>query len=166
MSSFSKGFSGLTDAQAELIEHWHRCRLDAGLPQRARLDPGAIRKHLSYVSMVEVEADGRTRFRLAGSELRRLFGREMRGRYLSELDETSFETWSLGLARALELRQPVGGAISRERDSHAWLRLPLRSDDGGVLVLCHDALIANTKLKPVFDSQSNRIASLERGIAA
>lgn len=162
MVSLSKGFMGLTSAQTELVQHWKNCSENNNLPSRACLDPGAIKAHLSEISMIEVSDSGRAQFRLAGSGLRTLFGQEMRGRLLSELNRTTFEMWSLGLARAFDMQQPIGGLIEREADTHAWLRLPLRSERSSALVLCHDTLIPNARLR----DQSYRSSSISNDIAA
>lgn len=166
MVSLSTDYSGLTEAQTELIQHWHACCRNGALPAREFLDPGAIRAHLSCISIVEVARDGRTKFRLAGTSLRQIFGREMRGRYLAELDQTTCDMWSLGLARALDVRQPVGGLIGRSEDSHAWLRLPLYSDRDGAQVLCHDTLIPNERLTSRFSGQFHRTTLGGRNLAA
>ncbi|MEM9055544.1 MAG: PAS domain-containing protein [Pseudomonadota bacterium] len=146
MISMSTGYNGLTEAQSTLIQHWHACCPKSRLPKREALDPGAIRSQLASLSMVEVTPAGTVRFRLAGSSLRQIFGREMRGRQLRELDPNIADMWSLGLSSALERRQPVGGIIHRETDCHAWLRLPLEATEGGALVLCHDALLPKERL--------------------
>ena len=166
MVSLSTDFSGITAAQTKLIKHWHACCQSGALPSRECLDPGAIRAHLSCISIVEMASDGRTKFRLAGTSLRNIFGREMRGRYLSELDQTGFEMWSLGLARALDVQQPIGGLIERKEDSHAWLRLPLHSNRFGALVMCHDTLIPNARLASSYNNQSHRTTLNGRNLAA
>lgn len=166
MASLSSGFGGLTAAQSDLVQHWQAVRRAGELPTRECLDPGEIKSHLSSISIVTLADGGRSRFRLAGSNLRQLFGREMRGRLLSELDRTTFEMWSLGLSRALEMGQPTGGLIQREEDSHAWLRLPLRSNKSEAMVLCHDALIPNARLKFGYDGQSPKITLSGRNLAA
>lgn len=162
MVTLSNSFAGLTQAQAELVQHWQVCRQNGVLPSRTCLDPGAIKAHLSAISMIEMTESGRAKFRLAGSSLRQLFGQEMRGRLLSDLDQTSFEMWSLGLARALDVAEPIGGMIERETDTHAWLRLPLRSNQSGALILCHDALIPNARLRV----QSNKKVNIDAHLAA
>ena len=141
MSFMSTGFSGLTPAQSDLVQHWQSCRNGIGVPTREALNPGAIRVHLSAISMVEVDRSGDVLFRLAGSGLRQLFGREMRGRRLYELPSDLTDMWSLGLSAALERQEPVGGLIEREDDTHSWLRLPLQPTVNGALVLCHDAIL-------------------------
>ena len=155
MVSLSTEFGGFTRSQAELIQHWESCRHGLCLPQREDLDPGAIRAHLASISMVEVEAQGQVRFRLAGSGLREILGREMRGRCVSELDQTASEIWSLGLSGALEQMRPVGGLIERDTDCHAWLRLPLHSPRSHALILCHDTLVPKERIRQDFSDQSH-----------
>lgn len=166
MVSMSTGFAGLTTAQADLVKHWQCCSPGGVLPSRECLDPGAIKAHLSEISMIEVTETGRARFRLAGSGLRQIFGCEMRGRLLSDLAQTTFETWSLGLSRALDIGQPIGGLIDQGNNSHAWLRLPLQSERAGAIVLCHDALIPNVRLKTLSHTQSHKYVNIGRNIAA
>lgn len=150
----STGFHGSTEAQSTLIQHWMSCCSTGVLPMRSELDPGTIRAQLSAISIIELSSEGSARFRLAGSKLRQLFGREMRGRYLEELDPTTYDMWSLGLARVLEEVRPVGGQIRREHETHTWLRLPLRSEKQGALILCHDELIPNQRLVNQYPDKS------------
>jgi hypothetical protein len=166
MVSLSTGFSGLTRAQQELVAHWESCRDGQRLPDRDSLDPGAIRAHLSAISIVELEAQGQVRFRLAGSGLRDILGREMRGRLVSELGQTESEMWALGLSSALDQMRPVGGLIARDSDCHAWLRLPLRSSRGSTLLLCHDALVPKTRAGRDQNDVSNRQGYTQRTLAA
>ncbi|MEL7054959.1 MAG: PAS domain-containing protein [Pseudomonadota bacterium] len=166
MVSMSTRFAGLTKAQAELVKHWRDCSRHNDMPSRECLDPGAIKMHLSEISMVEMSDRGEARFRLAGSGLRQLFGREMRGRLLSDLNQTTFEMWTLGLSRALDMGQPIGGLIDQGGTSHAWLRLPLRSEGLDAVVLCHDALIPNARLNAHSHSQSHKSVNIDRSIAA
>ena len=147
MVSLSTEFAGFTPSQAELLQHWESRRRGLCLPCREDLDPGAIRAHLAAISIVEVEPQGRVRFRLAGSALRDILGREMRGRCVDELDQTISDMWSLGLASALDQLRPVGGLIERDTDCHAWLRLPLHSAAGPALILCHDTLVPRDRMR-------------------
>lgn len=166
MVSKTTGFAGLTHAQSELIEHWRETSEHGVLPARTRLDPGAIKAHLSAISIIEVSNHGRATFRLAGSGLRRIFGKEMRGRAVSDLDQTMYEMWSLGLERALDMQQPIGGMIAGAETSHAWLRLPLRSEHRGAMLLCHDALIPNARLRSQYNTQSNTVLNKNQNLAA
>ena len=166
MVSLSTGFSGLTSAQLDLVKHWRHCCGQRHLPMRNQLDPGAIRAHLSGISLVEMGSDGLARFRLVGSGVRQIFGREMRGLFLSELEETECEVWSRGLSRALEMQQPIGGLIEGDGESHAWLRLPFQCERLGSVILCHDALIPNIRLRLDPIRQSHKSPSALRNLAA
>jgi len=166
MISVSTQFDGFTESQSELVAHWDSCRRGAALPYRESLDPGAIRAHLASISIVEIEPQGQVRFRLAGSGLRDILGREMRGRLISDLDKTVSEMWSLGLASALDRMRPVGGLIERERDCHAWLRLPLASPGNHALLLCHDTLIPKIRLGKDRAGESHNLLTKQSNLAA
>ena len=155
MGYMSTDFPGLTLAQSKLIHHWRACCYNGQLPIREHLDPGEIRAHLAEVSIIELGRDEEARFRLTGSGLRKVFGRDMRGRTLDELDQSAFEMVTLGLRRACDEQRPVGGLIERALKSHAWLRLPLRRIGNIVQVLCHDELIPNARLRGECDSEFN-----------
>ena len=166
MVSLSTGFQGITASQSELVRHWYECRNGQALPEREGLDPGAIRAHLASISIVEMEPEGQVRFRLAGSGLRKILGREMRGRLVSELGKDLSEMWSLGLSTALENLRPVGGLIERELDAHAWLRLPLYSARTGTLILCHDTLVSRTQVRDRDARQSHKTPPASHTLAA
>ncbi len=166
MNYESTGFQGLTDAQSDLISYWRDSHIVGVPPAREALDPGAIRAHLSSISIVEIGRDGQARFRLAGSKLRQVFGCDMRGRSLTELEPGAFEMWSLGLSHVLEQQRPVGGLIERGFDTHAWLRLPLQGGPSGALILCHDSLIPNARFNHEPSGQSHRRKVFLNNIAA
>lgn len=149
----SNVFSGVTEAQSELVAHWKSKSAGRALPRREDIDPGALRSHLAAISIIEMNATGDIRFRLAGSGLRSILGREMRGRSVHDLEPNVCDMWSLGLSSAIDRGQPVGGLICREKDEHAWLRLPLMSETGGALILCHDALLP--KKRALISTQNN-----------
>lgn len=166
MGYMSTDFPGFTPAQSDLLNHWRAQHQQGVPPTREQLDPGAIRAHLSEVSIVEVSTRGHARFRLVGSGLRKVFGCDMRGKYLAELGRETYEVWSLGLASALGHERPAGGLIERDDETHAWLRLPLRKNATGALVLCHDSLIPNARLRTEYDSEYNTSAIPPHNLAA
>ena len=166
MTEESTGFPGLSEAQSELLQHWRDGHVDGALPMREHLDPGAIRAQLSRISMIEICDHGRTRFRLVGSDLRRVFGKDMRGRRLSDLDQESYEMWSLGLASVLDRQRPIGGLIERETDCHIWLRLPLRDRENQILVLCHDDIVPNSRRISKSDTECSISQTYLNNIAA
>ena len=166
MVSLSTEFAGFTPSQIDLLKHWESCRHGLCLPRREDLDPGAIRAHLASIPIVEVEAQGQVRFRLAGSGLRDILGREMRGRCVDELGKTVSEMWSLGLSSALDQLRPVGGLIERDMDCHAWLRLPLHSSRSRALVLCHDTLVPKERMRQDRRGESHSVQPHRHTLAA
>lgn len=61
-----------------LFAYWDRVRGDRSAPERSQIEPGAIRHILADMFVLELGA-GRPTFRLAGTRLCLLFGRELRG---------------------------------------------------------------------------------------
>ncbi|MBK8196834.1 MAG: PAS domain-containing protein [Acidobacteria bacterium] len=139
-------FSGVTEAQRLLIDHWHACRGVAGHVPRDAIDPGTVRSTLACLSIVEINETGEGRFRIAGSRLRDIFGLDVRGRPVAEIAGAHGEGYALGLLAAIERGVPVGGVMETGGRLHAWLRLPLADDYGNLTqVLCHDELVANRR---------------------
>lgn len=139
-------FSGVTEAQSELIAFWARLSEDGplGCPRREDFNPCALRAHLANISLLDVSNGNEAVFRLAGSRLRDLLGSEMRGRPVSELPGDLADIWALGLESVVERRRPIGGLIEGADTGgcHAWLRMPLVDRSGRItLVLCHDELL-------------------------
>ncbi|MFN7179714.1 PAS domain-containing protein [Hyphomonas sp.] len=143
MSNQSK-YAGITEAQRLLITHWHQVRDADGRVAREAIDPGTILSTLACLSIVEMDAAGEGRFRIAGSRLRDLFGMCVRGRRVAEIAGTHGECYALGLTAALERGEPVGGIMEQGGRLHAWLRLPLTDEYGHLTqVLCHDEFLAH-----------------------
>lgn len=67
-------------ASRELYAHWEKQRGQRPAPERAEIEPGAIRQTLSDVFIIQLAdaADGYV-FRLAGTRVCALFGRELKG---------------------------------------------------------------------------------------
>ena len=83
-----------------LYRYWHelftRAR-DAGpgaLPERSAIEPGAIRNVLGDVFILDSDS-GQARYRIAGTRLCALHGRELRG----EAFETAYDAADMGRAR-------------------------------------------------------------------
>jgi hypothetical protein len=73
---------------ASLLAYWREKCAGRAMPARADIDPTdrALRPHLGYIVLTDVlRPPVRFRFRLIGSELTRLVGRDSTGRYMDEL---------------------------------------------------------------------------------
>ncbi len=72
-------------ATQSLYAYWDSIRGDRLAPERAEIDPTAIRHLLADTFMLEVDPEGRHPFRLAGTRVCALFGRELKDESFSAL---------------------------------------------------------------------------------
>jgi hypothetical protein len=63
----------------ELFEHWNERRGERLAPERADIEPAAIRKVLGDTFVLAMNGSEAHRFRIAGTRLCALFGRELKG---------------------------------------------------------------------------------------
>jgi hypothetical protein len=63
----------------ELYEYWNGRRGEEAMPERGDIDPAAIRRILADSFVLAVEPGESPRFRVAGTKVCELFGRELRG---------------------------------------------------------------------------------------
>ena len=68
-----------------LFAYWDGVRGDRAAPERAQIEPGRIRHILADTFILGLEADGRATFRLAGTRMCALFGRDLKGALFSDL---------------------------------------------------------------------------------
>ena len=137
-------------AHEELFAYWASLRQEGRLPGRADIHPKGFKRHLPNVSLIEVAA-GETndyRLRLAGTGLYSVYGREITGRQLNEVyNTTAADYWRVELDKVVAERRPGVGChnMSWRGASHMsilWLRLPLASNGYDVdMILGYDALV-------------------------
>jgi hypothetical protein len=63
----------------ELYDYWNGRRGEEAMPERCDIDPAAIRRILADSFVLAVEPEQTPRFRVAGTKVCELFGRELRG---------------------------------------------------------------------------------------
>jgi hypothetical protein len=79
--------SGRSEMIALLQQHWESLRGGRRFPTRAEIDPTAIYNALPYVSVLQYQHEPfRIQFRLVGNEVGRLYGRNVQGRFIDEMD--------------------------------------------------------------------------------
>ncbi len=66
-------------ATQELFSYWNRLRGSRVAPERADIDPGAIRGVLADTFILELTADGALPMRISGARLSALFANELKG---------------------------------------------------------------------------------------
>ncbi len=152
--------------QREIYDYWRRAAGPRRLPGRADLDPALIGHLLPGISIIDVGArHDALRYRLAGSRLREIYGIEVTGLSVFDLNlgqRTPY--WRAAFRRVVNDITPMQGAVKgpvhgRDHIVLFWLRLPL-ADDGARVnkILCHDVGI------PVIVSREEKeLESVEGG---
>ena len=134
-------------AHEQLFGYWAGLRKGGRLPARSDLDPGAIKRLLPTISLIDV-AGCEFRVRLAGTGLYDVYGREITGRRLSDIyTPSAAEGWRAELAQVVGEGRPAAGVhnLAWRGASHLsllWLRLPLASNGSDVdMILGYDAVV-------------------------
>jgi len=84
----------------DLLALWERQRGDRPLPSRADFTPEILRRHLGWLHLLDVrDGQPRFRFRLYGSEIAEVTGRDVTGRNFEDAFSGQFRE---ALIRALE----------------------------------------------------------------
>jgi hypothetical protein len=136
----------VTPGQRELFDYWLSSAGQRPMPARSDLDPLKVPRLLPHLGLIDLRdgVDGGL-FRLAGTRLRDIYGREITGRCLDEVfsgDRARY--WRRVHGRVVEKGLPAHGVVrgpakGREHVVLFWLRLPLSEDGGRVdRILCHD----------------------------
>jgi hypothetical protein len=123
--------------------YWLRQRGERTLPSKSSIDPADIKDILPYVIIADVfDSPLRVRYRLVGTEIVRLRGREFTGKWLHELQwNPVFLDRVLNEYRVLiDGRQPVIGVddlypANGPSLAYEWGMFPL-SDDGVQVTHC------------------------------
>ena len=139
--------------QRHLYDYWRGKCHDEVLASRKDIRPADFRQLLPWISLVDLlDGPRRLRVRLAGTQLREIYGRDITGAYLEDLDLAQRGAyWSVAFER-LSQGLPAQGILPVHRPSadfmtRFWLRLPLAGADGKVnMVLGYDALVYASKL--------------------
>jgi hypothetical protein len=124
----------LLDEQRELFDAWTRLAGADRLPCRRDLEPQAFMRLLPRIALLDVEPDGAFRFRLAGTGLRQIYGRDPTGARLDDVAAPQTrDYWRRAHGLVVSEARPRCGAarspIGADSGVVLWLRLPL-SEDG------------------------------------
>jgi hypothetical protein len=136
-------------AHEELFAYWASLRRGGALPARRDLQPGAIKRLLPTLSLIDVLREPLDfRMRLAGTGLYDVYGREITGKRLGEVYNTAAaDYWRAELSKVVKEKRPSAGVhnLAWRGASHLsilWLRLPLSTGDGEVnMILGYDAVV-------------------------
>jgi hypothetical protein len=119
----------------ELLALWNARRGERSLPARRDFDAVELMRFGGRIALIDVEHEPkRYRFRLIGSRMTEVLGRDSTGRYVDELYDDDFYQTAVGpYERVLRDRRPVTSHGNMKRMGKEFLRfhsldLPLSSD--------------------------------------
>jgi len=135
--------------QRELFDYWRACAKGRAMPRRADINPAAMAALLPGISILDAGArPDQITYRLAGTRLRDIFGREVTGKSVFDLEFGEKRNYWIAVYRkVIEERVPMQGAVKgpvADKDHVVlfWMRLPLSDNDNCVnKVLCHDVTL-------------------------
>ena len=101
-----------------VLRHWSERRRNRPAPERGDIDPAAIRQSLGDTFMLAADFVGELRFRLAGTRVCALFGREVKGWSFADLcnEESRGEIESLLVAVSEDKTGAVAGLRGETAD--------------------------------------------------
>ena len=129
--------TGRSELIALVRKHWNDLRQERPFPKRAEIDPTAIYTALPYISILQYQHEPyRIQFRLVGNEVGRLYGQNVHGKFLDEMDwepQDMFDTAHI-YDRLYHEATPLYGLSYTNFQARAdrvfeWAAFPL-SDDG------------------------------------
>jgi hypothetical protein len=136
----------VTQGQRELFDYWLKSAGERPMPARSDLDPLKVPRLLPHLGLIDLR-DGldQGRFRLAGTRLHDIYGKEITGKRIGEVFAGDSATyWRRIHGRVADKGLPAHGIVrgpaeGRDHIVLSWLRLPL-SEDGSQVdrILCHD----------------------------
>ena len=121
----------------ELYDYWQRLRGSRPAPERNEIEPADIRRILGDTFILEVAGQGEYRFRLAGTRVCALYGRELKGKdflsFWTGKDRDAVATLLAAVSQdAAAAVLGMTGRSAHDRDLPCEvLLLPIRQKDGG-----------------------------------
>ncbi len=133
------GLSFQSPLLVDMLRYWQEKCGGRSMASRADIDPvdPALRPHLGFVVLTDVEAT-RFRFRLIGSALTAIVGRDATGQYLDEIYSAADYEYMIAAYRwVVAQRKPLRITGNLHRADRSWIDmesidLPLSSDGRSV----------------------------------
>jgi hypothetical protein len=146
----------VTQGQRTLFDYWLQSAASRRMPARSDLDPLSVPKLLPNIGLIEVtDGLGDARFRLAGTRLHDVYGKEITGKRIDQVfSGACADYWRRIHGRVVENGLPLQGVVrgpaeGRDHVVLFWLRLPLSEDGGRVdRILCHDVAAPMESVQP------------------
>jgi hypothetical protein len=124
------------NTSVQVFNYFNALRADRAAPMRNEIDPAALKSVLPDVFILEKKRDGVVRFRLAGTRICLILGRELREHAFADIwDETVCHRMRLAADAVLANRRAVEIAVTAyDEEGNATplelLMLPLFSNEG------------------------------------
>ncbi len=121
----------------DIFDYWNALRGGQDAPLKSQIEPAAIPHLLSSLFILEASANGDIRFRLAGTKICDLFGRDLRGERFCALwangqHEDIEKTAEGAMDHAIPtLFNATGYSIAGHHAAFEIIMMPLRSPTGG-----------------------------------
>jgi hypothetical protein len=121
-----------------LFDYWNTIRAGRPAPLRSEIEPGAIRRVLPYVFILERQDNQHYRFRLAGTGLCGVYGMEFRGHnMLSMWEDDCQETLKDALANVtlnagVAIVEYTAATTDHREATFEMILLPLAQDNGAI----------------------------------
>lgn len=153
--------------QRELFDYWRACAKGRPMPRRADINPAAMAGLLPGISILDTgTCPDQLTYRLAGTRLREIFGREVTGKSVFDLEFGEKRNyWMAVYRKVIEERTPMQGAVkgpvaNKDHVVLFWMRLPL-SDSGDTVnkVLCHDVTLPVSVASGIEKTGATRIGA-------
>jgi hypothetical protein len=146
------GLSFESPLLAQLHRYWLNRRGERAMPGRSDIDPldPELRAHLGYIVLTDVVEPARFRFRLVGSTLTDIVGRDSTGKYLDEVySPTDYEHMIVAFRWVVSNRVPLRITGNLRHAKRAWIDmksidLPLSSDGYKVNMILTRSVLSRT----------------------
>jgi hypothetical protein len=127
---------------ADIVAYWRGKASGTALPTRAQIDPIELPRHLGHLLLVDVLREPlRLKYRLIGSAITAVAGRDATGCFLDELyDPETYRSVAASFFWVIEHQRPVRVSGTMQHVDRAWLRfeavdIPLGGPDGVHMIL-------------------------------
>jgi len=143
--------------QRQIFDYWMSRRKGDHLPSRQDINPCDFPRLLPLISLIDVDlVHKRFQVRLAGTQLREHYGRDITGVYLDEVDYGSkTDYWLSAFRRVAFEGLPAQGIVKgpgehKEHLAQFWIKLPLSQDGENVsMILSYDVFLPVSQARSI-----------------
>jgi len=143
--------------QRQIFDYWMSRTKEGQLPSRGDINPCDFPRLLPLISLIDVDlVHKRFRVRLAGTQLREHYGRDITGIHLDEVDYgTKTDYWLSAFHRVAYEGRPAQGIVrgcgeDKQHLAQFWIKLPLSEDGKNVsMILSYDVFLPVSQARTI-----------------